>query len=136
MTRPMSARKGSSARESETQQLNQRIGMAIRRLRLLRGMDQRELATALGMAPQGLSKIERGSQRLYADRIPTLIRSLSTTATELLGGNKVRAPRDNTARLSLVHRYLPELGPEDMLTLGRIARAMALVARRRKDKAA
>jgi transcriptional regulator with XRE-family HTH domain len=60
------------------------VGVALRRVRLQRGLSQTELADALGLTFQQIQKYERGSNRMAVSRLVRAARFLKVRASDLL----------------------------------------------------
>lgn len=64
-----------------------RIGGALRRLRIERGMSQAELARVAGISPSAVSQAERGARGLSLETLLELTSTLNMTLDELLHGD-------------------------------------------------
>ena len=64
-----------------------RIGAALRRLRIERGMSQAELARVAGISPSAVSQAERGARGLSLETLLELTSRLNMTLDELLHGD-------------------------------------------------
>jgi transcriptional regulator with XRE-family HTH domain len=60
------------------------VGLALRRVRLARGLSQTELADGLGITFQQIQKYERGANRMAASRLVRAARFLKVRASDLL----------------------------------------------------
>lgn len=60
------------------------VTLKIRAARQRRGMSQRDLARALGMAQSTLSRIERGERRVSVDRLIEIARALGVRPADML----------------------------------------------------
>ena len=58
--------------------------LKIRDIRKGRGISQRDLARALGMAQSTLSRIERGERRVSVDRLIAIARALGVSPADML----------------------------------------------------
>lgn len=58
--------------------------LKIRAVRKERGISQRDLARALGMAQSTLSRIERGERRVSVDRLIAIARALGVRPADML----------------------------------------------------
>lgn len=58
--------------------------LKIRAARKERGVSQRDLARALGMAQSTLSRIERGERRVSVDRLIAIARALGVRPADML----------------------------------------------------
>lgn len=65
---------------------NQLLGENIQRVRKFRGMNQQELADAIGINMQSLSKIERGVNFPTFDTLEKITSALGVTPNELMSG--------------------------------------------------
>lgn len=61
------------------------VSVRIRAARKDRGVSQRELARALGVAQSTLSRIERGERRVSVDRLVAIARALGVRPADMLG---------------------------------------------------
>jgi transcriptional regulator with XRE-family HTH domain len=62
------------------------IGLAIRRIREVLGMDQGSLAKAVGLTRTSITNIEAGRQRIILDDVESFARALGTTPKHLMKG--------------------------------------------------
>lgn len=109
-----------SLEQAKVFSMNERVGMAIRRTREVRGVSLRALATALGLSPATVSAVERGLTPLTLDRVEQIAQVLDVPAATLLRGEAPplagaasASPRPATARDSGSWRDYDdlELGP-------------------------
>jgi len=114
--------RGESTRGDEGPALMTRIGVELRRLRLERGLTQRELANRAGVVQQNLSLYERGES---APRLPTLEKLLDALDAEIVVLPRRRARE--TADLSV------EVQADELLEL--IDRQVELALARRNRSA-
>ncbi len=66
------------------------IGNVIKEYRTLKGMTQEELAQALSVTPQAVSRWELGVSYPDIAMVPGIVRVLGVSADELLGGRESR----------------------------------------------
>ena len=60
------------------------VTLKIRAARKERGISQRDLARALGMAQSTLSRIERGERRLGVDQLIAIARALGVSPSDMI----------------------------------------------------
>lgn len=60
------------------------VGAEIARLRALAGLDQRDLATQIGLDPSAMSRIETGKRGLGADELFRLARALGVDPDRIM----------------------------------------------------
>ncbi len=85
------------------------VGLALRRVRLARGLSQTELADALGITFQQIQKYERGSNRMAASRLVRAARFLGVRASDLL------PPDDDDEAASFVRGFIEVRGVAEIL---------------------
>ena len=61
------------------------VAVRIRAARQGRGISQRELARAVGVAQSTLSRIERGERRVSVDRLIAIARALGVRPSDMMG---------------------------------------------------
>lgn len=89
------------------------VGEQIRKLRLLRGLSQTELAKGIGVKFQQLQKYEAGGNRVSAGRLVKLAKNLDVSPSHILGkyegGNELSDSwNDRRAiRMFQVYKRLP-----------------------------
>ena len=72
------------ARQDGPDMIDVDVGLALRRVRLARGLSQTELADGLGITFQQIQKYERGANRMAASRLVRAARFLKVRASDLL----------------------------------------------------
>jgi transcriptional regulator with XRE-family HTH domain len=77
--------------------MHDKIGPALRRARLDRGVSLRSLAATAGVSPSQLSQIETGKSQPSVATLYTLVNSLEASLDELLGIANGRAGGDSSA---------------------------------------
>lgn len=107
--------------------VNARLGAQLRRRRQLAGLSQAQLAGALGIYPQFLSKVEHGRNRLDAGRLLLAISELQLDPAELVEQclDAEQAPRQPPRRVAerLLER-LVELDADQQRALSRFLTAI------------
>ena len=96
------------------------VGRRVRAARKRAGLDAAQVATAVGLSTDKLSKIEHGRRRVAPRELPALARALSVSMASLLGVADVSRPA-----LALAHRVAA--GGVDATTSGARARAVELL---------
>lgn len=96
------------------------IGMRIKRWRQAKGMNQVELATAIGVSRPHLTKVENGQDSLSLAKLSVLAAEMETTVGWLIGEIVI----DNPASATLL-RIFSELDSDDQRAILRIAHSMS-----------
>jgi transcriptional regulator with XRE-family HTH domain len=65
-------------------EINIRVGAAIRNRRVLQGLSQQAVGTAVGVTFQAIQKMEAGKTEVSVRRVWSIARALGWTVTELL----------------------------------------------------
>ena len=107
------------------------LGHRIKRLRLLSGMSQQQVAKQLGFSPQQVHKYENGISQFSAGRLLAIARVFNVAVADLFDGYHRGAPPDplvdpKTWRMlrNVAHSFLkPESKHQDALI--RLTRALA-----------
>ena len=86
------------------------VGLALRRVRLSRGLSQTELADGLGITFQQIQKYERGANRMAASRLVRAARFLKVRASDLLPPDD-----DDTAAAAFVRGFGTVRGMAEVL---------------------
>jgi len=111
---------GEPAGAGAVPELDAQVGRRARAARRRAGLDGVTVATAVGLSPDKLSKIETGKRRVAPRELPALARALSVSMASLLG------TADTSRRaLALAHRVAA--GSGDGATSGARARAVELL---------
>ncbi len=77
------------------------VGLHVRRLRLMRGMTQQELARLMRVSFQQVQKYERGINKLSFERAHFLSTLFCVSLNNLAGGNEARMLEDGPDRQAL-----------------------------------
>ena len=88
-------------------------------LRKKRGLTQRQIADAVGVEPDHISKLENGDRKLSPEWLERLSKVLGCTKAELLGEAPAITPQDK----ALIDLY-NALPPEHKETIMKLARDM------------
>jgi transcriptional regulator with XRE-family HTH domain len=107
------------------------LGHKIKRLRLLSGMSQQQVAKQLGLSYQQVHKYEHGSNRVSAGRLLAIARGFDVAVADLFDGYDRGAPPDplvdpKTWRMlrNVADSFL-KLEPKHQDALIRLTRALA-----------
>ncbi len=104
------------------------IGRQIRELRMARGMTQKELAEAIDLTIESLSRAERGAITPTVQTLGRMARALGTSLDALAEGSAVREPPQPTKHeapeLARLHRQLARM---DRRTLRRLLAIVELL---------
>ena len=84
--------------------VREKVIKEIKRLRLIRGMSQQELAEKVGVRLLTISRIERGETRFNMKRLPKFAEALGVTKEELLNPD----PNAGKPRIAKIHRERKE----------------------------
>jgi len=95
--------------KNDSQQLAELVGKAIARQRIRRKLSQEQVAEALGIGGEAVSRIERGIVMPNVERLVELASIFGCEAADLLTEGSSR-PEDQARRL---HDLLSTLGMED-----------------------
>jgi transcriptional regulator with XRE-family HTH domain len=87
------------------------VGLALRRVRLERGLSQTELAEGLGITFQQIQKYERGANRMAASRLVRAARFLRVRTSDLLPPED----QDDTAALAFARGFGTVRGMAEIL---------------------
>ena len=88
-------------------------------LRKKRGLTQRQIADAVGVEPDHISKLENGDRKLSPEWLERLSKVLGCTKAELLGEAPALTPQD----MALINLY-NALPPEHQETILKLAKDM------------
>jgi len=88
------------------------VGLALRRVRLARGLSQTELAEGLGITFQQIQKYERGANRMAASRLVRAARFLGVRASDLL---PIEDQDDDRAATAFIRGFSTIRGMADVL---------------------
>ena len=107
------------------------LGHKIKRLRLLSGMSQQQVAKQLGLSYQQVHKYEHGSNRVSAGRLLAIARVFDVAVADLFDGYHRGAPPDPLVApktwwmlRNVAHSFL-KLEPKHQDALIRLTRALA-----------
>jgi transcriptional regulator with XRE-family HTH domain len=107
------------------------VGNKIKHLRQEPGLTQHQVAKQLGVSPQQVHKLEKGSNRVFAGRLLAIARLFNVAVGDLFdgfdSGVPLAPPLDpQTSRMPLeVAQSFLELEPKHQDALVRLARALA-----------
>src|SRR5688572_27822521 len=90
------------------------IGRRIQRLRVERGLTQQELAEAIGVQPETISRAETGASAMSVERLDHVARALRVSLAQLVDvAGDVLPPEEPTVsetELLRLHRQLDDAG--------------------------
>lgn len=110
------------------QDLLDRVGARLQRLRLARGFTQRALAEAIDMEPESISRVETGAISLSLSNLVAVARVLQVSVNDLVAFDEAPPPPATPLDVAELLRLYTALEPG--------ARALALGAMRGIAKAA
>jgi transcriptional regulator with XRE-family HTH domain len=102
----------------EDRQLRARVGRGMKRLRLLRGLSQEQLAERVGNTDKHISLVERGETNVGIDILGAVAAELNVDVTDLLGSPN---QSKNSPTLSISQRDL-DLVEEALRIVARVKR--------------
>lgn len=90
-------------------EIHKRLGTAIHARRKARGLTQEQLAEALGLSPEWVSRVERGVGLPPLDVLVRIAGALGTSASEIVAAvESAPAGRASVQRLDALARELPD----------------------------
>jgi transcriptional regulator with XRE-family HTH domain len=130
------SRGGAASGQDGPDMIDVDVGLALRRVRLARGLSQTELADGLGITFQQIQKYERGSNRMAASRLVRAARFLKVRVSDLLPADEVddkalafmRGVDTTRGAAEILNAYSAIPGKGQRSALLRLMRAMAAKA--------
>ena len=116
---------GKGASTDVEKAFDERVGQNIKRLRLLTGLSQTELARGANVTFQQMQKYERGLNRVAASRLAGIAKTLGVPTSKLLDdGEDLTPDEDGEANVRLM-TYLRRCRPEAQKIVFDLVRSLA-----------